>query len=370
MNVVTATVLLLCLDCVVRRAQGGSCWQRMSASGQCSGMLAGNTTKEKCCGMQQASGQQTYWVEQSLDRGRLFYYTYFAGGVPGCKPCHGSCETLRCGANERCRMRGSGHPRCVCAPNCTAGALNGSHKGPVCATDGRTYRSHCMLLRAKCKQPYSTVTVSYLGECQVQSCANVKCTREGERCIVDQYNMPHCVMCPGQCPTKGVTPACGSDGRTYETGICGIAQENCRAGTTVVKQYDGRCHDDVVCSEANCDHSSNARCLYDSSANTSVCMRCPPDCDPAAGAAGFQMPVCGNDGNTYRSWCQMRVQACLSGHNVQTLHVGDCGADEGSIRTLISDYYKHHEESFAFEYDREEETRHRKRGAKRKSSSS
>ena len=69
------------------------------------------------------------------------------------------CVTAKCGDDRKCVMR-DGVPRCLCRPKCHL-----KHKSPVCASDGRTYRSECHLLKAACRKKRRLLVELY-GPCQ------------------------------------------------------------------------------------------------------------------------------------------------------------------------------------------------------------
>lgn len=74
-----------------------------------------------------------------------------------------SCSGVVCGTGKKCVIR-SGRPKCVCAPDCKE---KGRHiKGPVCGTDGRSYRNVCRLKKRACRRSSSFLTVAYHGYCQ------------------------------------------------------------------------------------------------------------------------------------------------------------------------------------------------------------
>ncbi|XP_072027454.1 serine protease inhibitor dipetalogastin-like isoform X2 [Amphiura filiformis] len=76
---------------------------------------------------------------------------------------------------------------------------------PVCGTNGKTYKSLCLLKSAACELHDPTLTVAYIGECLVPTTP--------DPCILD-------------CPTR-YDPVCGSDWTTY-LNECFFSIASCR----------------------------------------------------------------------------------------------------------------------------------------------
>jgi len=73
-----------------------------------------------------------------------------------------SCAEVRCEEGKKCVVR-RGRPRCVCSPECKAPRGGG---GPVCGTDGKSYKSLCRLKKRACKKGSHELAVAYNGHCQ------------------------------------------------------------------------------------------------------------------------------------------------------------------------------------------------------------
>ena len=81
-----------------------------------------------------------------------------------------TCKQTQCKDGRKCVIKG-GRPRCVCKPDCTQSENSTSHRGPVCATNGKEYKSMCAFLKMKCRQQdqYLELDVAYNGLCQSKS---------------------------------------------------------------------------------------------------------------------------------------------------------------------------------------------------------
>ncbi|XP_078037619.1 follistatin-like [Augochlora pura] len=138
-------------------ATGGLCWSSIS-NGRCKELLSQGVTKDNCCASNAAAA--TAYSEEDLDSGSLFFWKVLGGGVE-CRPCRESCAEVRCEAGKKCVVR-KGRPRCVCSPECKAPRGG----GPVCGTDGKSYKNLCRLKKRACKKGSHELAVAYNGHCQ------------------------------------------------------------------------------------------------------------------------------------------------------------------------------------------------------------
>ncbi|KAL6428655.1 hypothetical protein ACFW04_007928 [Cataglyphis niger] len=141
----------------IHSATGGICWSSIS-NGRCKELLSQGVTREDCCASNAAAA--TAYSEEDLDSGSLFFWRVLGGGVQ-CRPCRESCAEVRCEEGKKCVVR-RGRPRCVCSPECKAPRGG----GPVCGTDGKSYKSLCRLKKRACKKGSHELAVAYNGHCQ------------------------------------------------------------------------------------------------------------------------------------------------------------------------------------------------------------
>ncbi|XP_042637513.1 agrin [Orycteropus afer afer] len=194
-----------------------------------------------------------------------------------------------------------GRPRCSCDRVTCDGAYR-----PVCTQNGHTYDNECWLHQAECQQQRA-IPVRHRGPCgqPPSPCRGVQCPF-GATCAVK--NGEAACECPQACP--GVyDPVCGSDGITYGS-ACELAATACALGreTHVARRGPcdrcGQCHFGALC------EAETGRCV------------CPSECVASA------QPVCGSDGRTYASECELHVAACtrqISLHVVSAGHCQTCG---------------------------------------------
>ncbi|XP_076165869.1 follistatin-related protein 3 isoform X4 [Ptiloglossa arizonensis] len=211
------------------------CWSSIS-NGRCKELLSQRVTKENCCASNAAAA--TAYSEEDLDSEKLFFWGVLGGGVQ-CRPCRESCAEVRCEEGKKCVVR-RGRPRCVCSPECKAPRGG----GPVCGTDGKSYKNLCRLKKRACKKGSHELAVAYKGHCQ-SSCVRVRCG-QGRSCLLDQNLSPHCVKCARRCPQPppqqraAARPVCGADGNTYKS-ACHLRLAACRAGRAIPVAYKGHC---------------------------------------------------------------------------------------------------------------------------------
>ena len=159
---------------------------------------------------------------------------------------HGPCEIVNNGGEDE-----------VCPQFCP------TIYSPVCGSDGKTYPSLCNLQAKVCSSAEHK---------DLKMASQGACTRKSE------------ADCPIICPTIH-NPVCGSDGKTYSS-PCRLEAKACskEENKDLKLVHNGPC--DLTEEEA--------------------AQKCPKIC-PA-----IQSPVCGNDGVTYDNPCKIRAKACSS----------------------------------------------------------
>ncbi|XP_072038461.1 follistatin-A-like isoform X2 [Amphiura filiformis] len=304
----TVIVFLFCL-LISTTSAGGDCWaQRSHGFNTCNTLLKKNVTKEQCC---KYSGEGISWTEESYSYSDIFKLTNLQNGVPNCQPCRDSCDQIDCGSDKRCVMK-AGKPRCVCSPSCSK-AKEDVPRVNVCATDGRTYKNMCSMLKEKCRTG-RLIEMAYFGTCKA-SCEGVICPKQ-ERCVEDQFGRPHCVSCYSYCP-QAVEEAfvCGDDDITYES-LCQLKRTECIQGT-VINYQRGKCENLTTCDDLNCVEKKS--CVMDG--DEPVCVVCEFQC------YGWRsrVPICASDGVTYNNWCHLREHMCNISEYLEIEGLGICG---------------------------------------------
>uniref|UniRef100_A0A669C580 Agrin n=1 Tax=Oreochromis niloticus TaxID=8128 RepID=A0A669C580_ORENI len=172
---------------------------------------------------------------------------------------------------------------------------------PLCASDGRTYPSECAM-RATGIQKGITLRKIHAGQCTtLDECKD--CPFYGV-CLVEQLSA-RCSCDPIECDGT-YKPLCGKDGNTY-TNDCMRRKAECLSKTPIATKHLGPC--DEAC--ANC--SFGAIC----DAQSKQCV-CPSEC-----VKSYQ-PVCGSDGTTYNSECELHVRACKQQMDLRVVGQGEC----------------------------------------------
>ncbi|KAM5248760.1 agrin [Ctenodactylus gundi] len=201
-----------------------------------------------------------------------------------------------CRFNAVCLSR-RGHPRC----SCDRVTCDGAYK-PVCAQDGHTYDNNCWRQQAECRQQRA-IPVKHQGPCdQAPSpCRGVQCMF-GAVCAVKNRE-PVC-ECRQAC-TGVYDPVCGSDNVTYGS-TCDLEAMACSLGQEIQVARRGPCDPCGQCRYGALCEAETGRCV------------CPSECVASA------QPVCGSDGHTYASECELHVHACTQQISLHVASAGPC----------------------------------------------
>ncbi|XP_011384341.1 agrin isoform X2 [Pteropus vampyrus] len=201
-----------------------------------------------------------------------------------------------CRFNAVCLSR-RGHPRCSCDRITCDGAYR-----PVCAHDGHTHDNDCWRQQAECQQQRA-IPAKHQGPCdQPRSpCLGVQCP-SGAVCTVKNGE----AECACRQACAGIyDPVCGSDGSTYGS-TCELEATACALGREI-----------RVARRGPCDRCGQCRFGALCEAETGRCV-CPSECVASA------QPVCGSDGHTYASECELHVHACTHQISLHVTATGPC----------------------------------------------
>nr|XP_018901101.1 PREDICTED: agrin-like isoform X3 [Bemisia tabaci] len=293
-----------------------------------------------------------------------------------CDPCAG----VVCPEPELCQLDADRNPVCKCGEACPL------EFAPVCGSDGKTYGNDCNLRLEACRSK-KNLRIIYRGKCSsgVNPCASVRCTF-GEECVINKFGIAQC-ECISNCDPI-LRPVCGTNGRTYDT-ACHLQQSTCQAKTDVKLAYAGICGGNGPCSARKCEFG--ATCVERGGSPVCECPVCSTELDPVCGSDGItygnecklrlescqhhrqirilhhglcnscenkkcetyeicqndsygeahcvcppscppeESPVCGSDGATYRSECELRLESCKSRQLVTVASQGDCGASKTGV---------------------------------------
>ncbi|XP_040843676.1 agrin isoform X2 [Ochotona curzoniae] len=201
---------------------------------------------------------------------------------------------------EACRFHAvclSRRGRASCS--CDRVVCDGAYQ-PVCAQDGRTYDNECWRQQAECRQQRA-IPARHPGPCDqaLSPCRGVQCAF-GATCAVKNGE----AVCECQQACAGAyDPVCGSDGVTYGS-ACELGATACALQKQIHVARKGPCDPCGQCRFGALCEAETGRCV------------CPSECVASA------QPVCGSDGHTYASECEMNVHACT--HQI-VLHVASAG---------------------------------------------
>ncbi|XP_073654199.1 agrin isoform X7 [Tursiops truncatus] len=217
------------------------------------------------------------------------------------------CRGVQCPFGAMCAVK-NGEAECACQRACS-GIYD-----PVCGSDGVTYGSTCELEATACALGRE-IRVARRGPCD--RCGQCRfgalCEAETGRCV-----------CPSEC-VASAQPVCGSDGRTYAS-ECELHVHACTRQISLHVASAGPCREwgwgrlagcGPVALAGPCQTCGDTVCAFGAvcSAGRCVCPRCER---PPPG------PVCGSDGVTYRSSCELREAACQQQMQIEEARAGPC----------------------------------------------
>uniref|UniRef100_A0A671PS38 Agrin n=1 Tax=Sinocyclocheilus anshuiensis TaxID=1608454 RepID=A0A671PS38_9TELE len=219
-------------------------------------------------------------------------------------PCDESCTNCSFGA-----ICDAQTGRCVCPKGCL------ETRQPVCGSDGMTYENECKLNVEACTKQLDLRVVAH-GECK--TCGSTVC-RWGARCVQNQCE---CQQCTGQ-PVK---PVCGSDGTTYDND-CELRLASCKKQRKIEVTKPGVCDEDCgsggsgsgseTCEQDRCQRYGGS---WDDDTEDDRCV-CDFNCQTVP-----RSPVCGSDGTTYTSECELKKARCEKQMDLLLQSQGPCPA--------------------------------------------
>ncbi|XP_051947304.1 agrin-like isoform X2 [Xyrauchen texanus] len=184
---------------------------------------------------------------------------------------------------------------------------------PICASDGRTYKSKCQMLQTAMQNNLELKLVS-TGSCKEGGGCPSGC-KFNAQCLLENGKF-RCSCDPIKCDGT-YKPLCGKDGKTYPN-ECERKLQECWIKTSIPIKQQGPCDLNLEspCLEKTCDFG--AVCVVKNG---------EPVCECSDACPQEQDPVCGSDGHTYSSSCQMKSMGCALQKQIQMQHKGPC-ADE------------------------------------------
>ncbi|XP_032216637.1 agrin isoform X13 [Mustela erminea] len=218
-----------------------------------------------------------------------------------CDPCQGarSDPSRVCRVNPRTRR-----PELLLRPESCP-----PRREPVCGDDGVTYDNECVMGRTGAARGLLLQKVRS-GQCQPQDrCPDV--CRFGAVCL-SRRGRPRCscdrVVCDG-----AYRPVCAHDGHTYDSD-CWRQQAECRQQRLIPAKHQGPCDQPLSpCLGVHCPFG--ASCVVKNGEAECVCQQACP---------GIYDPVCGTDGVTYGSTCELEATACTLGREIRVARRGPC----------------------------------------------
>ncbi|KAH7650514.1 extracellular protein [Cryptosporidium bovis] len=167
--------------------------------------------------------------------------------------------------------------------------LCSEHYIPYCGSDGVTYINYCEFRKARCRDVTLTV-VGFPG---------LPCDSQifDEKVALERTKKLECLK-HNKC-SRILFPICGTDGVTYRN-PCEFRRARCKNPTL------RRANILVPCGSSLSDDVSNIIENMPNGTSSNVIKNCWYKCTKA-----WEYPLCGSDGITYSSYCEMRNALCL-----------------------------------------------------------
>uniref|UniRef100_A0A671RYE7 Agrin n=1 Tax=Sinocyclocheilus anshuiensis TaxID=1608454 RepID=A0A671RYE7_9TELE len=217
-------------------------------------------------------------------------------------PCSDTLNSLSvaCRVNPKTYKQFTFAPADSCPPDSTL----------ICASDGHTYYSECQMERTALQNNLELKKVSS-GSCKEKGGCPNGC-KFNAMCLLENGEF-QCSCDPIQCDGT-YKPLCGKDGKTYPND-CERKLEECRTETDIPIKQQGPC-----------DLNLESPCLKKTCEFGAVCVvkNSEPVCECSDACPQDQDPVCGSDGHTYSSSCQMKAMGCALQKKIQMQHKGPC----------------------------------------------
>ncbi|CAF1438186.1 unnamed protein product [Rotaria magnacalcarata] len=207
-----------------------------------------------------------------------------------------------CGLGQECQWI-NGKEMCVCSEaSCISSNIE---QQPVCGSNNMTFNTECAMEAWKCSNQQSALYKKYDGECQ-KDCRNVRCPHDTVCLLVKNTGEPICYPKTHCKPTLSPESVCGTDGITYPN-ICVMRLSPNRQGQTAELAHEGHCENS--CRPGLC--KPDERCVYSKELRP-VCIRCQYSSRFIlhSGECSSKIPVCGDNGNSYKSYCSLLMAQC------------------------------------------------------------